>query len=69
MEVLHRVCLRSCEVPWLECDLSVDFLGAVFACGYSGVRVATCFRKTGTFPRICCFKLLSSLQRCLSLRN
>ena len=24
------------------------------ACGYSGVRVAAFFGKTGTFPRICC---------------
>ena len=34
-------------------SLSVDFLGAVFACGYSGVRVAAFFEKTGTFPCIC----------------
>ena len=29
-------------------------MGAVFACGYSGVRVAAFFEETGTFPRICC---------------
>ena len=33
-------------VLWcLQCGLSVDFLGAVFTCGYSGVRVAAFFEK------------------------
>ena len=31
------------------CGLSVDFLGAVFACGYSGVRVAAFFEKLAHF--------------------
>ena len=34
-----------CEV----CSLLVDFLGAVFACGYSGVRVAAFFEKLAHF--------------------
>ena len=29
--------------------MSVDFLGAVFACGYSGVRVAAFFEKMTDF--------------------
>ena len=31
------------------CELSVDFLGAVFACGYSAVRVAAFFEKLAHF--------------------
>ena len=38
--------LRSAN---LLCDFSVDFLGAVFACGYSGVRVAASFEKLAHF--------------------
>ena len=37
-----------CEVCRLS-GLSVDFLGAVFACGYRGVRVAAFFEKLAHF--------------------
>ena len=33
-------------VLWrLQCGFSIDFLGTMFACGDSGVRVATVFEK------------------------
>ena len=43
--------LQFCDV----CSaVSVDFLVAMFACGYSRVRVAAFFEKTGTVLHICC---------------
>ena len=33
----------------MYCSLSVDFLGAVFACGYSGVRVTEFLEKLAHF--------------------
>ena len=41
--------LRSVKFVAVQCGLSVVFLGAVFACGYSGVRVAACFEKLAHF--------------------
>ena len=38
--------LRSVKVV---VRLSVDFLGALFACGYSGVRVAAFYEKLAHF--------------------
>ena len=34
---------------WNSVGLLVDFLGAVFACGYSGVRVAAFFEEMSHF--------------------
>ena len=33
----------------LQCGFSIDFLGMMFACGDSGVRVATFFEKLAYF--------------------
>ena len=54
------------------CDVSsaifsVDLLGAMFASGYSGVRVAAFFKKKNYSHLL--LKSASSLQRRLSLRN
>ena len=52
-----------------ELCLSVVFLGAVFACGYSGVRVAAFFEKNWHISSHLLLKSVSSLHRRLSLRN
>ena len=49
--------------------VSVDFLGAVFACGYSGVRVAAFFEKLAHFLVLLLTSAVSSLQRRRGLRN
>ena len=47
-----------------------DFLGAVFACGYSGVRVAAFFfLKNWHISSHLLLKSVSFLQRCLSLKR
>ena len=51
------------------CDLLIDFLGTMFACGDSEIRVATFFEKLAHFLAHFLLKSDSSLQRSLSLRN